>query len=73
MSSSAWREFWRQKDDQDSRARLTNKNIRKENIMTAMPESVVKTIVLVHGGFVDGSGWGDIGPQGLLSIIQLIP
>src|SRR3989442_12454578 len=25
-----------------------------------MPESVVKTIVLVHGGFVDGSGWGDV-------------
>ena len=28
--------------------------------MTAMPESIVKTIVLVHGGFVDGSGWEDV-------------
>ena len=28
--------------------------------MTAIPESIVKTIVLVHGGFVDGSGWGDV-------------
>src|SRR5712664_2862439 len=24
------------------------------------PESIVKTIVLVHGGFVDGSGWEDV-------------
>src|SRR5712664_21816 len=24
------------------------------------PDSTVKTIVLVHGGFVDGSGWGDV-------------
>ncbi len=28
--------------------------------MTAIPESIVKTIVLVHGGFVDGSGWGGV-------------
>ena len=25
--------------------------------MSAKPDSTVKTIVLVHGGFVDGSGW----------------
>src|SRR5258705_230019 len=25
--------------------------------MSATPDSTVKTIVLVHGGFVDGSGW----------------
>src|SRR3989441_7664259 len=28
--------------------------------MTATSDSTVKTIVLVHGGFVDGSGWGDV-------------
>src|SRR6266542_1825801 len=28
--------------------------------MAAIPESVIKTIVLVHGGFVDGSGWGGV-------------
>src|SRR5258705_9513363 len=37
-----------------------SKNHRKENIMAATPNSTVKTIVLVHGGFVDGSGWGDV-------------
>src|SRR5450755_759095 len=25
--------------------------------MNSMPDSTIKTIVLVHGGFVDGSGW----------------
>src|SRR5438552_3322095 len=25
--------------------------------MTGKPDSTVRTIVLVHGGFVDGSGW----------------
>src|SRR5258705_5245982 len=34
-----------------------SKNHRKENVMAATPDSTVKTIVLVHGGFVDGSGW----------------
>jgi pimeloyl-ACP methyl ester carboxylesterase len=29
-------------------------------IMTGIPESTVKTIVLVHGGFVDGSGWEEV-------------
>src|ERR1041384_2715598 len=28
--------------------------------MAGNPDSTVKTIVLVHGGFVDGSGWGDV-------------
>src|SRR2546428_8601017 len=28
--------------------------------MAGKPDSSVKTIVLVHGGFVDGSGWGDV-------------
>jgi len=28
--------------------------------MSAIPDSTVKTIVLVHGGFVDGSGWEDV-------------
>src|SRR6266446_1994 len=28
--------------------------------MTATSDSTVKTIVLVHGGFVDGSGWEDV-------------
>src|SRR5206468_106071 len=36
------------------------KNTRKENIMAGKPDSTVKTIVLVHGGFVDGSGWEDV-------------
>src|SRR5258705_8066581 len=34
-----------------------SKNQRKENIMSGTSDSTVKTIVLVHGGFVDGSGW----------------
>src|SRR5207302_7600929 len=25
--------------------------------MNGKPDSIIKTIVLVHGGFVDGSGW----------------
>ena len=28
--------------------------------MARIPDSTVKTIVLVHGGFVDGSGWEDV-------------
>jgi len=28
--------------------------------MTASPDSTVKTIVLVHGGFVDGAGWQEV-------------
>src|SRR6185436_13723340 len=28
--------------------------------MAGKPDSTVKTIVLVHGGFVDGSGWGGV-------------
>src|SRR5258705_7248206 len=28
--------------------------------MPASSDSTVKTIVLVHGGFVDGSGWADV-------------
>src|SRR5258705_9223589 len=28
--------------------------------MNGIPESTVKTIVLVHGGFVDGSGWEEV-------------
>jgi len=31
--------------------------------MNGKPDSIIKTIVLVHGGFVDGSGWED--DQGL--------
>jgi pimeloyl-ACP methyl ester carboxylesterase len=33
---------------------------RKENIMSGTSDSTVKTIVLVHGGFVDGSGWEEV-------------
>src|SRR5260221_13775496 len=28
--------------------------------MAGKPDSTVKTIVLVHGGFVDGSGWEEV-------------
>jgi pimeloyl-ACP methyl ester carboxylesterase len=28
--------------------------------MNAKPDSTIKTIVLVHGGFVDGSGWAEV-------------
>src|SRR5712672_3566194 len=28
--------------------------------MNGKPDSTIKTIVLVHGGFVDGSGWEDV-------------
>src|SRR6266496_2468607 len=28
--------------------------------MPGIPDSTVKTIILVHGGFVDGSGWEDV-------------
>jgi hypothetical protein len=33
--------------------------------MAATSDSTVKTIVLVHGGFVDGSGW-----EGVYSILK---
>src|SRR5258706_7133423 len=33
--------------------------------MNGMPDSTVKTIVLVHGGFVDGSGW-----EGVYNILK---
>src|SRR5437867_4085369 len=39
---------------------VNNKKQRKKIIMTGIPESTVKTIVLVHGGFVDGSGWEEV-------------
>src|SRR5439155_2363123 len=32
----------------------------KGNIMNGKPDSTIKTIVLVHGGFVDGSGWEEV-------------
>jgi len=32
----------------------------KENIMNGTRESSVKEVVLVHGGFVDGSGWEEV-------------
>ena len=32
----------------------------KENIMNGTHESSVKEVVLVHGGFVDGSGWEEV-------------
>jgi pimeloyl-ACP methyl ester carboxylesterase len=35
----------------------TNNKTEKGNIMSGQSGSTVKTIVLVHGGFVDGSGW----------------
>jgi len=28
--------------------------------MNGKPDSAIKTIVLVHGGFVDGSGWEEV-------------
>ena len=28
--------------------------------MSATPDSTVKTVILVHGGFVDGSGWQEV-------------
>ncbi len=28
--------------------------------MNAKPDSTIKAIVLVHGGFVDGSGWEEV-------------
>src|SRR6185503_4563080 len=30
------------------------------SIMSSTPNSPVKTIVLVHGGFVDGAGWREV-------------
>src|SRR5688500_1045232 len=33
---------------------------RKERIMARVPELPTPTVVLVHGGFVDGSGWQDV-------------
>ncbi len=38
----------------------TNDKTKKGNIMNAKPDSTIKAIVLVHGGFVDGSGWEEV-------------
>jgi pimeloyl-ACP methyl ester carboxylesterase len=38
----------------------TNDKTEKGNIMNAKPDSTIKAIVLVHGGFVDGSGWEEV-------------
>src|SRR5258706_2663088 len=38
----------------------TNNKTKKGNIMNAISESTVKEVVLVHGGFVDGSGWEEV-------------
>src|SRR2546425_1880552 len=38
----------------------TTKKQRKEILMAGIPDSTPKTIVLVHGGFVDGSGWEEV-------------
>jgi pimeloyl-ACP methyl ester carboxylesterase len=38
---------------------------RKESIMTERSSSEAKTVVLVHGGFVDGSGW-----EGVYNILR---
>jgi len=35
----------------------TNNETEKGNIMNGTSDSTVRTVVLVHGGFVDGSGW----------------
>ena len=37
-----------------------NSTTEKGNTTNNTPESTVKTIVLVHGGFVDGSGWEEV-------------
>src|SRR5258708_1143049 len=39
---------------------VSNKKQRKETSMAGIADSTAKTIVLVHGGFVDGSGWEDV-------------
>jgi len=39
--------------------------MRNEIIMTERPSVGTKTIVLVHGGFVDGSGW-----EGVYNILR---
>jgi len=35
-------------------------NQRKEIVMPATSDSTAKAVVLVHGGFVDGSGWEEV-------------
>src|SRR3954470_16807528 len=42
------------------RASKTNDKEKKGNIMNAKSDSAIKAIVLVHGGFVDGSGWEEV-------------
>jgi pimeloyl-ACP methyl ester carboxylesterase len=37
-----------------------NQKRKKKKSMNGISKSTVKTIVLVHGGFVDGSGWEDV-------------
>src|SRR5436309_11629301 len=39
---------------------VNNKRQRKEIIMAGAADSPVKAVVLVHGGFVDGSGWEEV-------------
>src|SRR5262245_50990731 len=36
---------------------LKEKQIEQEDLMSQAREGSVKNVVLVHGGFVDGSGW----------------
>jgi hypothetical protein len=42
------------------RARRNPRRRRKRKIMNDVCESTEKAIVLVHGGFVDGSGWEEV-------------
>lgn len=39
---------------------MNDKKQRKDINVAGIPDSTVKTIVLVHGGFVDGSGWEEV-------------
>src|SRR5882724_2079081 len=39
---------------------ITSVHWRKETIMAEIASARLVAIVLVHGGFVDGSGWGDV-------------
>jgi pimeloyl-ACP methyl ester carboxylesterase len=41
-------------------AKRTGEKQKKEHVMTGKLDSKEKTIVLVHGGFVDGSGWEEV-------------
>src|SRR6266849_4648572 len=48
------------RDSREDGQRRTLPNERKEIIMAGVSNSAKITIVLVHGGFVDGSGWESI-------------